>query len=385
MAARCPLPARFFVHFGALPDRRVKRTRRYPLIHLLFMAFCAVLCGMDGWESIAVFAQERRSFFRRFFRLRKTSPSADTFRRVFERLDPKLFAQAFTAWANELLAVVAKHLAIDGKSLSGVVDGAHKTSPLHLLHVWATEQRLLLGMVKVNGAPGETMGIKEMLDRLVIAGSVISLDANGCTQEIARKITERQGDYVLALKGNRGPIHAAVVEHWQQRQANGFAGTRVHRTRCQGHGRVEHRTVHVSGVDFLPEEMRAKWAGLRTVARVERTRIVGGHTSTEVHFYLLSLAPEPRAASAFIRRHWSVENELHWNLDVGLREDACQVKTPTSAHNLGVLRRMAINVLKHPKAGKESLRHKQDRALMSDRALLKLLSLGPRPEPKEAA
>lgn len=385
MAARRPLPARFFVHFGSLPDRRVKRTRRYPLIHLLFMAFCAVLCGRGGWDDIQVFAQERRPFFRRFFRLRKTSPSADTFRRAFERLEPKLFAEAFMAWANELLTVVAKHLAIDGKSLSGVVDGAHKTSPLHLLHVWATEQRLLLGMVKVNGAPGETMGTKEMLERLVIAGAVITLDANGCTQEIARKIRERQGDYVLALKGNRGPIHAAVVEHWQQRQANGFAGTRVHRSRCQGHGRLERRTVHVGGVDFLPEEMRAKWAGLRSVARVERTRVVGDHTSTEVHFYLMSLAPEPRRASELIRRHWSVENELHWNLDVGLKEDASLVKTPVSAHNLGVLRRMVLNVLKHPKAGKESLRHKQDRALMSDRALLRLLSHGPHPEPKEAA
>ncbi|RYZ15750.1 MAG: ISAs1 family transposase [Myxococcaceae bacterium] len=385
MATRLSLPASFHTHFGPLPDPRVKRTRRYPLIHLLFMAFCAVLCGAEGWEDIELFAEERRRFFRRFFRLRRGSPSADTFRRVFERLQPKLFAEAFTAWANELATVMAKHLAIDGKSLRGVVDSVHKTSPLHLLHVWASDQRLLLGMVRVNGAPGETMGIKQMLDLLKIAGSVITLDANGCTQEIAGKIIGGEGDYILALKGNRGPIYAAVVKHWKQRQANGFAGTRVHRSRCQGHGRLERRVVHVCRADFLPEEMRAKWAGLQSVARVERTRIVGDHTSTEEHFYLLSLAPEPKRASELIRRHWSVENELHWSLDVGMGEDGSRVKTPASAHNLAVLRRMAINTLKHPKAGKESLKRKQKRAMMSDRALLRLLSHGPHPEPKEAA
>lgn len=385
MTKRLPLPASFHLHFAPLPDPRVKRTRRYHLLHLLFMAFCAVLTGSNGWEDIAFFAETHRPFFRRFFRVGRHTPCADTFRRVFERLQPKAFERAFLSWAEALQTVLSKHLAIDGKSLKGVVEGTKRSSPLHLLHVWAADQRLLLGMTKVNGAPGETQGIKEMLDLLEIAGATITTDANGCTQEIAAKIVGAGGDYALALKGNRGRIHTLVKAHVEALQAKGFRGTRAHHSHDEGHGRREWRAVHVCRATFLPPAMLAKWAGLTSVARVERTREVKGKVSTEVHVYLLSFEPDAERAAGVIREHWSVENDLHGTLDVSMREDGCRVREATSAENLGVLRRMALNVLKHPEAGKESLRRKQERAKVSSKALLRLLSLGPRPEPKEAA
>src|SRR5215207_3761717 len=208
MAILRPLPGSFDDHVTPLDDPRVERTKRYALTELLFFAFCAVLSGCNGWLEIAHFACSKRSWFEQWFDLPDGTPCADTFRRVFLRLDPHAFADAFGAWVRQLrVRLPGEVVALDGKAIRGAFDDAARTTPLHLLHAWATEQQLLLGHRAVAGAPGEVAGIGELLRLLEVDGCVLTTDANGCTRGVAAAILEARADYALALKGNRGPIH----------------------------------------------------------------------------------------------------------------------------------------------------------------------------------
>ncbi len=373
MAALRPLPGSFDEHVAHLDDPRVERTKRYALLELLFFAFCAVLAGCRGWDEIAHFARTKRRWFEQWFDLPDGTPCADTFGRLFARLAPPAFAGAFGAWIQQLrVRLPGEVIALDGKAVRGAFDTAARTTPLHVLHAWATEQQLLLGHRAVAGAPGEIAGIEELLRRLEVEGCVLTADANGCTQGVAEAIVGARADYALALKGNRGPVHDAVVAAF----ASPADGERSHREVDAGHGRVEARTTRVRDAAALPAALRERWAGLRALVAVERQRTVGEATSAETAYYLSSLPPEPARLARVVRAHWSVENQLHWVLDVTMGEDECRVRDKTAADNLGTLRRVALGLLKHPDAGRGSVVMKQRQAGWSEAYLMQLLCVG---------
>lgn len=254
-----PLPPAFVTAFADLADRRVKRSQRYPLPILLFMALCAVLSDAKGWDQIAAFGRRKKSWFSQFFEFPKRTPCADTFRRTFERLGPKVLAERFPRWLQAWQQQVAEQvIAFDGKAVKSTFDASCPTEPLHLLHAFATQAGLLLGMKRVAGAPGEVAGILEMLQELDLAGSVITADANGCTQAIAAHVIEAKADYALALKGNRGPIFAQTKALFAQALADADPDlTRVD-DHDKGHGRREQRITHVLPAERLPASLRDK-------------------------------------------------------------------------------------------------------------------------------
>lgn len=375
MAAVRPLPGKFEHYFGDLRDPRVERTKKYPLVHVLFMAFAAVLAGAKGPTAMAEFAESKRAFFEQFFPLPHGTPSKIVFENVLGRLQPKAFREAFIPWAEALMTGIGRHLACDGKSVRGAVDEAAPTSPLHLLHLWAVDERILLAVTPVEGAPGELRGLDELLDLMDVEGSILSFDANGCAKRTARRMIEGKGGYMLALKGNRGQLFKLVVEHFAQLEAGGYrGGVRVHRESDEKHGRVEHRTVHVVSAGFLPEKVLAGWTGLRTVVQVTRTRQSEGETSVEKNYYITSMAPDAGPIAHLVRGHWSVENQLHWVLDVTMGEDDCRVRDKPRAANIAVVRRMAVNRLGQPDTGKKSMVMKMFRAALNDQFLLQLLT-----------
>ncbi len=339
-------------HFKTLKDPRIDRTKRHPLENILMMALCASICGAEGWDDIALFSQARAKWFATFLDLPSGVPSADTFRRVFERLAPARFAECFRSWVSALAVdFTGEVVAIDGKTLRGLVEKAGKKTQLHMVHVWATKQRLLLAQKAVNGASGEMAAIPPLLELLDLEGAIITTDANSCTAPVTRAIIEAKADYVLAVKGNRGRFHDHVVDAFAARKR--FASEARHAETEEGHGRKETRAVTVLELEDWPWKTKnnGEWAGLRTAVRVERTRqVIGEQASFETNYYVSSMAPDPKAIGEAVRAHWMVENDLHWTLDVSFADDRRQVRNAKAAENLATVDRLALSLLKNAPA-----------------------------------
>jgi len=366
-------------HFEGLCDpRRRPGKQSHPFISILFIALAAVLSGAETWEELEEFGKARVDWLARFVSLPNGVPCADTFRRVFSALDPKRFETCFRRWISALHEPLRDQVvAFDGKTVRGTVNPAKSWSGLHLLHVWAAEQKLLLGQCAVAGAPGEPGAVPSLLEDMALEGAVITADANGCTQPIAKAILEKRADYVLQVKGNRRHLHRHIVAQFEtDLDAAIEAGQmRVAHQHDRGHGRIEQRTVWVAE-SKLPETITANWPGIATIAMVERHRTVKDKTVVSRHYFISSLVPDPGRIGHAIRAHWSVENDLHWSLDVLMKEDDCQIRDARAAQNFALLRRIALTILKRPEAGKRSLPLKRKRAGWDDAYLLKLLSLG---------
>lgn len=340
-----PALAFAFAAFAPLDDPRIERTKRHPLMNVLVMALCGSIAGADGWDDLATFARGHLQWFAMWLDVRHGSPSADTFRRVFEALDPRELEGTLQTWIAQVSESFAGEvIAIDGKSLKAATERAGSTTPLHLLHAWAVEQHLLLGQQRVEGAPGEVAAIPELLKRLRIEGAVVTTDANGCTRAVSTAVREAKADYVLALKGNRGPLHATVKDLFAAAESRAFRGVAVHRSKTKGHGRREQRTVRAL---VLPEGSVAPgWCDLKSAVMVDRTREIRGKTTTERHYYITSLQPDVEKLAGTIRAHWEIENNLHWVLDVAFDEDSRRILDKRSAENFALVSRIALMLLK---------------------------------------
>ena len=332
-----------FESFADVEDPRINRRKLHPLMNVLVMALCGAIAGANGWDELALFARTRLDWFAEFLDVRNGTPSADTFRRVFEVLKPLELETAMQRWVSAVSdSFIGEVVAIDGKSLKGAAERAHSTTPLHLLHAWAAGQQLLLGQQRVEGAPGEVAGIPELLRRLRIDGAIVTTDANGCTKAVTEAIREANADYVLALKGNRDPVHARVKVMFASAEASKFRGVRSVRTTESGHGRDEERRVYVLPVtDELPG-----WRDAKSVAMIDRSRTLDGKTSTERSYYIASLAHDAKRIADAIRAHWGIENNLHWVLDVAFDEDSRRIRDERSAANFALISRLALMMLK---------------------------------------
>jgi predicted transposase YbfD/YdcC len=342
--------------FSGLADPRIERTKRHSLVNVLVMALCGSICGAEGWDELVDFCEARRKWFETFLEMPGGIPSADTFRRVFERLDSKAFQECFANFVSALARDLSGEVvAIDGKTLRGLVEKAGKETQLHLVHVWATSQKLLLAQQAVNGASGEMGAIPKLLKLLELDGAIITTDANSCTAPVTRAIIESKADYVLAVKGNRGRFYEHVVKAFAN-QKHGASGTTLGRAE-EGHGRKETRIVTVLELDDWPWKTKnnGEWAGLRTAVRIERTREVGSETSAETHYFVSSLPPDAERIAQAIRAHWDIENGLHWCLDVAFEDDNRNVRNARSAENLAIIARMAFTLVKRDPARKRGV------------------------------
>jgi predicted transposase YbfD/YdcC len=339
----------------------VARARKYPLLHVLVMALCAALGGADGFKAIALFVKDRRALFEELLgvRLKKGTPCTDTFRRVFGALNAPAFEEAFRGFIGALGASTqGQVVALDGKAVRGALKEGGGV--LHLVHVWAVEQRLLLAQRAVDGAPGEVGALPELIRALQVEGATLTVDANGCTKEVAQACQEKGADYVLALKGNRSTLHAFVfslfvLQAWQGGLPQGKR--RNQRQRTHAHGRCEVREV---------------WAVL---VRRER-HLPGQPVQLQWRLYISSLpAHAPRLART-IRQHWGVENGLHWVLDVQMGEDRRRVRHQTAAENLALLNRLALTLLKSETTARMGIGLKRQHVAGNRDYLLRVLSAG---------
>jgi predicted transposase YbfD/YdcC len=203
-------------HLAELTDPRTDRTRLHDLLDIVAIAICAVTAGADSWDDIEDFGHAKHAWLKTFLALPNGIPSHDTFRRVFERLDPEEFQRCFLRWIEALHEATERQvIAIDGKTLRRSFDKARGKSALHLVHAWATANHLLLGRVAVGEKSNEITAIPRLLKMLEITGAIVTIDAMGCQKEVARTIRGRKADYLLALKGNHERLFEQVVAFFE--------------------------------------------------------------------------------------------------------------------------------------------------------------------------
>jgi len=361
-------------HFRQLADPRVGRAKRHELLDILLIAVCAMLCGAEGFTEIAECGRCKADWFKTWLALPHGIPSHDTFNRVFGLIDPTKFMDCFLAWTQSLREVVAGELvALDGKTLRRSRARGH--GPIHLVNVWAARNRLVLGQLKVADHSNEITALPELLRALELAGCVVSVDAMGCQKEVAKEIHEADADYVLALKGNQGTLHAEVQEFLDDAQARGFAGG-AHQfveTVEKDHGRIETRRYWITEqIGWLAD--KDQWEALRSVGMVEAVRELEGRTTTERRYYLSSLPAEAARFAAAVRGHWEIENCVHWVLDVQMGEDRCAVRHQHAAQNLAALRALCLNQLRRDQQVKLGIRSKQKAAGWNHQYLASLLN-----------
>jgi len=351
MAQRRRVPLVEFL--SQVPDpRRQCRNLRHPLASVLTLAFCATLAGASSFREMEAFCRAHESFFRGFLPLPHGVPSHDTFARVLQAVDPRALLKALCEWLMELRRRRSKDqpevVSIDGKALRGTYQEGKGQRVLQVVSAWASEQGLLLGQVAVEEGSNETGAIPVLLDLLELRGTVVTMDAAGCQREIAEKIVAKKGDYVLAVKGNQPTLHEQVTAYFERVAETGeIERLPQHVEQERGHGRRETRWTIVARA---PKALRKLpgWATVRTIVMVIRESYyeASGKLSSEVRYYVSSLSQQAALLAYVIRKHWSIENGLHWVLDVTFREDELRVRDRVSAQNLAALNRLAVSLIR---------------------------------------
>lgn len=362
-------------HFSVIKDPRVERTKRHKLIDIIVIAACAVICGAETWVDLEEYGNANKKWFKTFLDLDNGIPSHDTFGRVFAMLDPEQFQQCFCLWVQAVQEIKpGQLLAIDGKTIRRSFDTATGKTPLHMVSVWAVENHVVLAQTAVAEKSNEITAVPKLLDMVNLRGSTVTLDAMGCQKTTVAKIVDKKGDYVVALKGNQDHLHEAVKGFFERISSNPVPNViDTFETAERGHGRTEVRRCSSAGdLNWLKEKQ--EWKGLRSIVRVESERTYQGKTTTEQRYYISSLASNARRLLKATREHWSIENSLHWCLDMAMNEDQSRIRIRNAQNNWAVLRHIALNLLKQEKTKKRGIKGKIKNACWDHDYLLKVLT-----------
>jgi predicted transposase YbfD/YdcC len=358
----------FVACFAEIADPR-QDNARHNLHEILLIALCTMLCGGEDCSDMALFGAAKERFLRQFLTLKHGIPSHDTFSRVFRLLDPEAFAACFSRFVQRFADGLQGVVAIDGKTLRRSFDRAAEQSPLHMLHAWSVDQRLLLGQLAVDEKSNEITAVPKLLEMLSLKGCIVTADALNCQRAIAAKVVEQGADYVLALKANQRSLHDDVRRFLSDAHREPDP---THRTVDGDHGRIETRISTVcTNIGWL-QELHA-WPGLAGIGQLVRIRETASKVSSETAYYLLSAPLTAERFGEVARAHWGVENGLHWVLDVTMNEDQSRNRKDHGPENIAMLRRLALNLAKL-EGSKGSMKGKLKRAGWDDAFLTRLLA-----------
>ncbi len=358
--------------FGQIPDFRRSHKQLYDLESILVIGIISVICGAESWNEMEEYACSKEDFLRTFLELPNGIPSHDTLNRVFSNIDSDKFESCFMQWVANLAKLSPKEvIAIDGKTIRGAKANGKK-SPVHMVSAWANENNLVLGQVKVLEKSNEITAIPKLLEALSIKNTVVTIDAMGCQTEIARKIIKQEADYILATKENQAQLYQDIEDEFRFGK-----NIEKHTHQDLGHGRIETRICSVL-TDFKFIQPDDKWENLKTVVKIESIREFKNSdkpTEKASRYYISSLVAHPEDFQKAIRSHWSIENKLHWTLDVAFSEDASRKRKGNAAQNFSILNKIALNLLKNEKSRKVGVKSRRLKAGWDNHYLIKVLNL----------
>ena len=347
-------------HFGDIDDPREDNSR-HKLLDIIGIVICASVCGAENWNDIEAFGKAKESWLRGFLELAHGIPSHDTFGRVFAKLNPQQLNDRFLSWVQLINPHKKEEIInIDGKTVRRSHDHANDVEAIHMVSAWANKAGLTLGQVRVDQKSNEITAIPQLLEMLEVQGCVVTIDAMGTQREIARKIVEKQADYLLAVKGNQETLQEDVQLYFegvenQQHRSEEFD---YHKSVEKDHGRIETRECWATGeVGWL--QNKEKWKGLRSLCMVRAQRLIGEQLTQESRYYISSLPAQAQKLAETVRAHWGIENSLHWVLDIAFREDECRKRKDNSAENFAIMRHITLNLLKRETTCKRSIAGKR--------------------------
>jgi predicted transposase YbfD/YdcC len=354
---------------------------------VIVTALMAMVCGSDDAETMEIWGESYADWLKGLVDLPHGPPTQDVFLSVFGALDPEAFGVVFRTWAQLLALRVnadGKHIAVDGKTSRRSFDTAHERPAIHTVSAWLSEAGLVLGQCKTADKSNEITAIPELLRTLDLLGATVTIDAMGCQTEIASTIIKGKGEYLLSVKDNQPTLHQDIAKTFVEAADTGRrSADEISRPKTEtfedidkGHGRIEKRNVVIThDLDWLTDAER--WPGLKVLVQVvrERTVLATQKTSIETVFYVGSDSDlSAQDASRRIRRHWGIENELHWVLDMAFREDEARHRAHNTAQNLTTLRHFALNIVKQDKTRKLGVANSRKRAGWDRSYLLTLLT-----------
>lgn len=349
-----------------IEDPRMARRKIHKMETIIYIAIAAVICGAQSWNEIEEFGKAKFDFFERRIPDLKLIPSHDTFNRFFSIIKPEYFELIFRNWVKQVCQEVKGVVAIDGKLMRGSskCDEGHATGQegfkLWMVSAWSAANGISLGQVKVDDKSNEITAVPLLIHALDLEDCIVTLDAMGCQKEITKAIIERGSNYIIALKKNQKKSYELAKEIIEDYENKEVILNRVsrHISENTGHGRSEIRVCTVVTYGSVMERMfQDKFVGLRSIVEVKSERIITatGERTQEKRYYITSLnTTNPEEIASAIRQHWSIENNLHWQLDVTFREDASK-KVRNAARNFSGVTKIALSVLKNNKATKRSM------------------------------
>lgn len=383
MEVSAPRAKSLLEHFSQIKDTRQPCKVMYPLSEVLLLVVCGTMAACDDYDDIVLWGGKHLKFLRGLQEYHYGIPCADWLRVVMNRIGPELFASCFLNFVAERLPGAAGQIAIDGKTLRRSHDRRRGQAALHLVSAYATTHSLVLGSRAAADKSNEITAIPLLLEELAacgaLAGSLVSIDAMGCQSDIAEKIVDLGGDYLLAAKNNQKTAHAEIELYFAAAPAcETQALTRVEKN----HGRIETRRHSVSqnvawmsGKRRYPGEPRFK--GVKTIALIETSVEKAGEIKTERRCYISSRLLTAEAFAAAARAHWGIENSLHWVLDVEFKEDQSRLRRGHGAENMALVRHLALNLIR-AMPGKNSIKGKRKLATWDTDYLLTALGIKPR-------
>jgi predicted transposase YbfD/YdcC len=359
-----------------ITDHRQDGKIKHPLQNIMMITICAVICGANSWKDIADFGRRKKEWLQNFLTLPDdTTPSADTIARLFHAIKVKEFEQYFLSWTNSIIQKNNQnqdYIAVDGKTLRRSYDKKSDKAAIHMVSAWSSMNSCVLGQVKTEEKSNEITAIPELLKVLEIKGTIITIDAMGTQKKIASTIVENGGDYILAVKGNQPTLESEIINYFE----NNLSPSNINfcMESDSGHGRSEIRQYWISGeIDFI--STKKDWKNLNSIGMTESSRTVNGKTTVQKKYYITSIPPDVKAFSEGTRKHWGIENSLHWCLDVAFREDECRIRKGFAAENLAIVRHIALNMLRNEKSCKRGIAGKRFNAALDNNYLKKVLNV----------
>ncbi len=356
--------------FSNIDDPRSDINKLHRLDDILLIGIIAVICAADTWKDIETYAKAKEDFLRSFLDLPNGIPSDDTFNRVFSSIDPEQFERCFMDWVIDLVDVTdGEVVPIDGKTLRGAKTNGKK-SPVHMVSAWASTNNMVLGQVKVSEKSNEISAIPKLLELITIKGCVVTIDAMGCQENIAKTIIKQEADYILAVKENQKQLYQDIQDEFRFGKS-----IQTYTDEDLGHGRIETRKCSIiNSFEFIQNQ--GKWTELKGIIKIESVREFKNSdkpNENATRYYITSLKANPQVLQKMIRLHWSIENKLHWCLDVAFSEDASRKRAGNAAQNFSALSKIALNLLKQDKQTRQGLKGKRLKAAYDNNYLLKIL------------